>query len=309
MSTQDNPRIKVGLSAARPAPDNIPIGNLYVSTDVPIMSVVIGPGTPHTWEEFAAGGIVAGVLNSIAKFTAINAVGSSQSTDDGVNTAINAAGAASVTGGTGATIQATTGSAAMSAPDPAGTATLSAGAPLVIPAPGVASVDGLNGVAVEAATGNVQLVAALGKIVLDAPGGVGADIEMTASGTALLNGETLTTVSANNGPVNVTALLDDITITSGGDVVLNAGGFVNLEGTLGVALKSEPPHLGSFAVAGLAGAPGVGWANAFATDARRINVFSPLTLEAPGSGTGSMVERNSAGVWHLPGTNVIAQGP
>jgi len=55
-SPQNNPRIKVGPFAQRPAPDTIPIGMLYIADDVPTISVVIGPGTPHTWEDFVAGG-------------------------------------------------------------------------------------------------------------------------------------------------------------------------------------------------------------------------------------------------------------
>jgi hypothetical protein len=49
---QDNPRIKVGAFGLRPPPDQIPIGMVYIATDTPIISVVIGPETPHTWSEF-----------------------------------------------------------------------------------------------------------------------------------------------------------------------------------------------------------------------------------------------------------------
>jgi hypothetical protein len=76
-SPQNNPRIKVGLFLARPLPDQIPIGMIYVSTDLPIISVVIGPGTPHTWEDFVAGGLVSGTPDTLAMFTTPNSVGDS----------------------------------------------------------------------------------------------------------------------------------------------------------------------------------------------------------------------------------------
>jgi hypothetical protein len=77
MSLQDSPRIKVGLFGARPVPDQIPIGMIYISTDMPIISVVIGPGTPHTWDDFVAGGLVAGTPNTLAMFTTPTSVGDS----------------------------------------------------------------------------------------------------------------------------------------------------------------------------------------------------------------------------------------
>jgi hypothetical protein len=48
-SPQNNPRIKIGLYADRPPAGGIPVGMFYVSTDQPIISVVIAPGI---WEDF-----------------------------------------------------------------------------------------------------------------------------------------------------------------------------------------------------------------------------------------------------------------
>jgi len=59
-SPQENPRIKVGPYASRPTPDTIPVGMVYVATDKSILSVIVGPGTPHIWDEFVSG---AGAIN------------------------------------------------------------------------------------------------------------------------------------------------------------------------------------------------------------------------------------------------------
>jgi len=86
-SPQNNPRIKVGPFAQRPAPDTIPIGMLYIADDVPTISVVIGPGTPHTWEDFIVGGGVTGTgtLDTVAKWVSPTAIGDSKITDTGVD--------------------------------------------------------------------------------------------------------------------------------------------------------------------------------------------------------------------------------
>jgi len=175
-------------------------------------------GAPNTaWTPIGGGGGVVGpgTLNHVSKFTAVNAVGDSQITDDGTDINVHAAGALSLTAATGAEL---IGAAGLNLQG--GNNTVLGAANAVIVQAGTTGTMQSGGALTLQSTGATVNVDALGSAMA-----------LTAASSFLASAGTTADVNAGS----------DLQLSAGGDLILGTAGIVNASALGGMSFVTVNP--------------------------------------------------------------------
>jgi len=252
-------------------------------------------GAPNTaWTPIGGGGGVVGpgTVNHVSKFTAVNAVGDSQITDDGTDINVHAAGALSLTAATGAELIGAAGlnlqggnntvlGAANAATVNAGTTVdvnagsdlqLAAGGDLILGTSGIVNASALGGmsfvtvnvganIGLSTAEGNIELHSAVtgaaGDLILSADHGNAQLLANGVSGNITVSGPgNINVTTPQNVGINGTA---SVTVTAaGGTIDINGAGPIVIDAVAPTIISNDPAHpVGFYGSAGVAQQVGV----------------------------------------------------